>query len=306
MLDIRTEKRLLEILRKYFAVLPRTISTETLESLDIDGDSALTGALNVTGNTNVTGNLTITGDTSTTGVLNVSGNTNITGAVYITGGTNVTGNFTVTGDANITGNNTFTGTLDVTGNTNITGSFTITGSTYVAGDSVLTGLLNVTGNTNITGSLTITGNVDVAGTITITGGDLNVSQVTYLGGTSGDYISVSSSGDFIKNGNAAIRNKYVLVKNADSPYSASSGDEVIGVTTTGGSVNVILKPALLNNKQTLLISDEGGSAGASAGANVITVIPSGGALINGGANYTISSNYGTVQTYNNGSNWFVF
>ena len=83
-------------------------------------------------------------------------------------------------------------------------------------------------------------------------------------------------------------------------YTALPTDVIINVTNTTSVLTITLPTASsVNQGKWYLIKDTSGGAG----TNNIQIIPSSG-TINGGSNLTISVNYGFLQVYNDGANWF--
>lgn len=89
---------------------------------------------------------------------------------------------------------------------------------------------------------------------------------------------------------------------AGGSYTTLATDYLIAYTTTlAGSNTVTLLPAAGVGGRVFLIKDEGGTAA----THNITIQGQGGALIDGAASKTISTNYGSVKVYTNGTNWFT-
>lgn len=85
-------------------------------------------------------------------------------------------------------------------------------------------------------------------------------------------------------------------------YTATSQDWLIGVTDTSASRTITLPPASgLAGKQ-LVIKDESGAAG----TNNITVDGNASETIDGTLTAVISTNYGALRLYCDGSNWFTW
>ena len=78
-------------------------------------------------------------------------------------------------------------------------------------------------------------------------------------------------------------------------YTMTANDYFVGVDTTGAAVTVTLPTAI--EGATYIVKDEGGDAG----TNNITVA----GTIDGATNYVINTNYGKVQLYSDGTNWFT-
>jgi cytoskeletal protein CcmA (bactofilin family) len=94
---------------------------------EVEGDVAITGAVEITGDTEITGAVEITGDTAITGAVEITGDTQVAGAVQIEGETNVLGAVTVAGETNILG------AFQVEGDANFLGAQQTEGNCAVAG-----------------------------------------------------------------------------------------------------------------------------------------------------------------------------
>jgi predicted phosphodiesterase len=77
-------------------------------------------------------------------------------------------------------------------------------------------------------------------------------------------------------------------------------DNIVGVDTSGGSVTITLNSNQCNEGQVCTIKDEGGAAG----TNAITIDTQGSEAIDGGSSVTISTDYGSVDIYSDGDNFF--
>jgi hypothetical protein len=92
-----------------------------------------------------------------------------------------------------------------------------------------------------------------------------------------------------------------VVLHAASPYTALTTDSIIQVNPTGGTVTVNLPAAAAaNNGQTVIVKDVNGSAA----THNITVSVIGGGNIDGSTTDVISTNYGVVRVFSNGTQWF--
>jgi hypothetical protein len=84
-------------------------------------------------------------------------------------------------------------------------------------------------------------------------------------------------------------------------YSALPSDVIIAVTSTASARTITLPAATASNSGVnYFIKDESGAAG----TNNITVEVLGGGNIDGATTKVISSNYGFIQVYSNGIQWF--
>lgn len=80
----------------------------------------------------------------------------------------------------------------------------------------------------------------------------------------------------------------------------SNGESVIGVDTSA-AITITLGSSDLFVGRRLTIKDETGSAA----TNNITVDTEGSETIDGAASKTVSTNYGYITVYSDGTNWFV-
>lgn len=84
-------------------------------------------------------------------------------------------------------------------------------------------------------------------------------------------------------------------------YTTARDDEIVGVDSSGGTVTITLDSASAADGHRKTIKDEAGSAG----TNAITVDTEGSETIDGSSSVSISSNYGSVTVYSDGTNWFT-
>jgi hypothetical protein len=100
-------------------------------------------------------------------------------------------------------------------------------------------------------------------------------------------------------GGGAVTHAVTAITVADTPYSATSSDYMVAVTTTLGACTVILPTAATG--RTFVIKDMG-----AAGTNSVTITPAFGQTIDGAANLVISENY---QSYTvtgiTGTGWAI-
>jgi hypothetical protein len=82
--------------------------------------------------------------------------------------------------------------------------------------------------------------------------------------------------------------------------TSSNGERIIGVTTDS-AVTLTLATNDMFVGRVLTIKDETGNAA----TNNITVDTEGAETIDGAASKTVSTNYGYISVYSDGSNWFV-
>lgn len=88
---------------------------------------------------------------------------------------------------------------------------------------------------------------------------------------------------------------------ADTAYSALSTDVIIAYSTLTAGRQITLLAASAVSGQIFIIKDE---AGAAATYTITIATVSGN--IDGAATKTITSNYGVVRVYSNGTNYFTF
>ncbi len=81
-------------------------------------------------------------------------------------------------------------------------------------------------------------------------------------------------------------------------YTATTTDNLIGVNRAG--VVTITLPSGMSAGRTFVVTDESGAAG----SNTVTIDTAGSELIDGAASVTITTNYGSVPFYFNGTDWF--
>lgn len=87
---------------------------------------------------------------------------------------------------------------------------------------------------------------------------------------------------------------------SSSPYNATKNSSIIGVDTTGGAITVNL-PDDSGDGQKITVQDVGGNAS----VNAITIAASNPPTINGAASVQITTNYGRLDIYFDGTNFFA-
>ncbi|AEV99269.1 hypothetical protein A4D02_32225 [Niastella koreensis] len=87
----------------------------------------------------------------------------------------------------------------------------------------------------------------------------------------------------------------------DAGYSVQAADYLIAYTALSAARTVTLPAASTMTNRILIIKDESGAAGTY---NIIINVVAGG-NIDGGSLKTITVNYGSLEVYSNGSQWFV-
>ncbi len=176
----------------------------TLDNLQINGTTILTGPITANNNVNIAGTLTVTGD--------------IVGGPLRTDDIQIVGNRieTTASNSNFEINTVGTGSIELLANSNITGTLDVSGQTTLAsaniedltsGRVVLAGasgeledsanltfngsLLTVTGNQKITGNLDVDGDITLGGNIRI--GDQELDTVTVQADFTSDLIPNASN-----------------------------------------------------------------------------------------------------------------
>ena len=291
-----------------------TISNGDLSSIGSTASTLINGAT-----TDVSGSLqSVTISGGTVGANGALGSVTNSGIFNVEGGNTVVGDFANNNTVNQTN-----ASLNVSGGIVTTGLFTNTlGAVTISGGVMLIGGTPVSGNSNIMNTL---------GAITISGGDLssaNVNTPSSLKNTSGQTITVSSSGvspnivygtigangalgdvtnngKFIASGGAinvgAFTNNNTLGTSADPAFKITSGNMVVSgaVTSTAGHINISggdLSSAFgtvsnLINAANQTITVAGGSIGANVPIGTVTNY--GTVAVSGGAV--------TVGKFDNGS-----
>lgn len=126
---------------------------------------------------------------------------------------------------------------------------------------------------------------------------IDVSEVVSKGGdTMTGRLITTSGGIRITGGTLDVERVAV----ADS-YSTVE-EVIVAVTDTSSARTITLTTALLQSGRIIIVKDESGGAN----TNNITVDTQGSELIDGAASSTISTNYGSVRLYSNGTHWFSF
>ena len=137
------------------------------------------------------------------------------------------------------------------------------------------GSSNLTFNgTTLTGSYT----GSIAELTTVSSSVLSVSSQTYLSG--------------------GITHKRTAIS---THYTASATDYIIGITSTPLSIE--FNASVFNDGQVVVVKDESGAASASS---VIAISGASSQKIDGEDDVAITSPYGSILLYCNGSNWFIY
>lgn len=94
-----------------------------------------------------------------------------------------------------------------------------------------------------------------------------------------------------------------LTETSSHSYTVLDTDNYVGMTSTSAAVSVVLPTPSSDNKgQIYTVKDESGGAA----THNITVTVSGGSNIDGSSSAIISSNYGSISFYCNGTQWYVW
>jgi len=90
---------------------------------------------------------------------------------------------------------------------------------------------------------------------------------------------------------------------AAASYTLQAGDKILGVSYSAtGATSVILATLEMKEGRLLLVKDIGGNAD----PNTITVSTEGEEKIDGADTQTITSDYGILRLFSNGTNWFTW
>jgi len=137
------------------------------------------------------------------------------------------------------------------------------------------------------------------GILNIKDGEMDWEGNTDLGANANSYHKVSGtldvSGSVKALGFAPNRVAYA------STTTITDVTAIAGVTL--GSITLTLPAVSTFSGSTLIIKDESGTV---SGSNTVIVSCSSGVTIDGATTATISSPYGSISTYHNGTNWFIY
>jgi hypothetical protein len=119
-------------------------------------------------------------------------------------------------------------------------------------------------------------------------------SATSVHGISGDVVGTTDQ--------QTLSNKTLgLERVSSSGDHTTTGESVVGVTDTSAARTVTLASADATDGRVVIVKDESGGAG----TNNITVATEGSETIDGASSQTISTNYGVLRLYSDGSNWFT-
>jgi len=117
---------------------------------------------------------------------------------------------------------------------------------------------------------------------------------SYYSWTFGDVESLSDADD------NSVPKKFKRVATATN--LTTSNANIIGVTSTAAPRTITIGSTDVEEGFVIIVKDESGNAG----TNNITVATEGSETIDGVASVTITSDYGVVKMYSDGTNWFTF
>jgi hypothetical protein len=153
-LQIQTAETLMSLSPEFISArLPPTSATITEEGVTVqtEGTVAVTAP-----------ETTVEGDVAITGAVEIEGDVAITGAVEIEGDVAITGAVEIEGDVEITGATEILGDLEVTGATEMIGDLDVIGAVEIVGDGALVGALEVAGDIAVAGAVEVGGVVMAA------------------------------------------------------------------------------------------------------------------------------------------------
>lgn len=290
----------------------------------VSGATNLQSGLNVTGNTvmdaitgtslNIYGNSVVTGTSVVQGATTLESTLNVTGATTIDGITQINNSLTVTSTTNLQSG------LNVTGNTvmdaitgtslNIYGNATVTGNTTLGTDSGSTtqmyGTVNVGADSGTTNNLIIDG---VSGDLT-TIGDISGNNLTASGDTSllgdlfvsGNLQVLGSATEVTLQSQTVEIDDNIIRLNAYSPFERYAGFEVMDSGSSGVSASLVWDSQLdywmfvsSSGESSKLIGTSAGTYGSetSLTTNIIPVATGGSEIGD-----SLLGDNGTTLTYN--------
>lgn len=163
--------------------------------------------------------------------------------------------------------------------------------------------INETTNLNLTGtadpsSVAFVQNALVNNPITLTGGRLLCGSLIEGQGGFTNFFSPGVESDQLRMTKGNCYNSRII----DDDFVITAYDYFVGVKGNSAAVAITLSvaPLAVADTQTWRIADLEGTAE----NNPITITPSAG-LINGAASYVINSNYGSIEIYTDGTDFFV-
>ena len=132
-------------------------------------------------------------------------------------------------------------------------------------------------------------------TITSSTGNIQLGQYTFPSLTPTENTILVTDGS----GNLSFTSVNVRTAVSTSTYSISSEDDIVAITVAQNTTLTLPSPSSRVVGEIIYIVKE------VPGTTSVTLNPSNNELISGQASYTLSSEYGTLKVYTNGTNWFV-
>lgn len=90
-----------------------------------------------------------------------------------------------------------------------------------------------------------------------------------------------------------------VIDSLATTYTITITDDIVAITGTLATTITLPDPTTKNVGDLIYIVKE------VAGASIITIIPFGTELISGNSSATLTSSFGSVKIYTNGTNWFA-
>ncbi len=109
-------------------------------------------------------------------------------------------------------------------------------------------------------------------------------------------------GTWLPSSGLHIKKSFAVYRTTTAATATTGGQTIIAVTDPSAARTIHLATADRAPGRVMIVKDESGAAG----TNNITVDGEGGETIDGVASVTISSNYGVLKVYSDGTNWFSF
>ena len=103
-------------------------------------------------------------------------------------------------------------------------------------------------------------------------------------------------------GSLDVQGGIIVERTATAVATSSAAETIIGVTDTSAPRTITLDTDDVIDGRIIIINDESGAAG----TNNITIATEATETIDGSATQTISTNYGVLRVYSDGTNWFTF
>lgn len=164
---------------------------------------------------------------------------------------------------------------------------------------------------NTSGTATWESAAGAAGDVTGPGSSTDNAAVRFDGATgkiiqnSGviidDSDNVTGVNDLTTTGTTTFGKAFNADRTATAVGVNSAGETIIGVTSTAAPRAIVLDTDDVVDGRVIWVKDESGGAG----TNNITISTEGAETIDGAATFVISTNYGVMGFYSDGSNWFT-